>query len=174
MENEVTLLKEQRTATYVRWTDAYVPQSKQRCAIRTHTLPVNTGKTCSSRFFAGKFYIEFRIFAGGWRILTTGYQNATRIHVASSASVRSSKMINSVLERIFGCSHRRTTFPITPKRSSARVGAYVTCLDCGKEFAYNWNDMRQEEQLTTAAPVPPPTRLVRPNEGLSRLVRFGN
>jgi hypothetical protein len=60
-------------------------------------------------------------------------------------------MLSSVFEGLFGCSHRRTTFPITPKRPTSWAGAYVTCLDCGKEFAYNWNEMRREE---TKAEVP--------------------
>ncbi len=83
-------------------------------------------------------------------------------------------MINSVFERFFGCSHRRTSFPITPKRPSTRVGAYVACLDCGKEFAYNWKEMKQEEQVAIPAVPPPPNRLVRPAEGLSRLLRLGS
>ena len=57
------------------------------------------------------------------------------------------KMINSLLNALFGCSHKRTTFPITPSRRSSlygesRRGTYVACLDCGKEFDYDWKDMR--------------------------------
>lgn len=58
-------------------------------------------------------------------------------------------MLQSLLNTLFGCSHRRTTFPLTPSRSNgygapgaARNGTYVVCLDCGKEFAYNWDEMR--------------------------------
>jgi hypothetical protein len=56
-------------------------------------------------------------------------------------------MFNSLLSTIFGCSHNRTTFPLTPSRKSAiadggRKGTYVVCLDCGKEFDYNWKEMR--------------------------------
>ena len=83
-------------------------------------------------------------------------------------------MLTSVLERLFGCSHRRTTFPMTPKRPSVRVGAYVTCLDCGKEFAYNWNEMRLEDPVAIPAVPAPPNRLTRPVEGLSRLLRLGS
>jgi hypothetical protein len=83
-------------------------------------------------------------------------------------------MLDSVLERFFGCSHRRTTFPLTPKRSSGRVGAYVTCLDCGKEFAYNWNEMRLEDTVAQPAVSAPPAELGRPAHGLSRLLRLGN
>ena len=52
-------------------------------------------------------------------------------------------MFHSILEILFGCSHRTTTFPLTPRRDSGRVnGAYVVCLDCGREFGYDWNAMR--------------------------------
>jgi hypothetical protein len=56
-------------------------------------------------------------------------------------------MLHSLIDSIFGCSHRRTTFPITPSRSpqrseGARRGTYIVCLDCGKEFDYSWKDMQ--------------------------------
>ncbi len=58
-------------------------------------------------------------------------------------------MLQSLLNTLFGCSHHRTTFPLTPVRSNGysapgatRNGTYVVCLDCGKEFAYNWDEMR--------------------------------
>jgi hypothetical protein len=59
-------------------------------------------------------------------------------------------MFQSILDSLFGCSHPRTTFPITPMHKKAglsapadtRTGAYVVCLDCGKEFAYDWESMR--------------------------------
>jgi len=50
-------------------------------------------------------------------------------------------MFHAILERIFGCSHRSTSFPLTPSRKVARGsnrhGIYVACLDCGKEFGYD-------------------------------------
>ena len=57
-------------------------------------------------------------------------------------------MIQSILNSIFGCSHQRKTFPLTPARKSmafptpSATRTYVVCLDCGKEFAYNWQEMR--------------------------------
>jgi len=132
-------------------------------------------KTFSSLALICKFYIRISEYFRGFR---ASFKVAIKMQLAM-LSVRlkqqgSRKMINSVLERLFGCSHRRTSFPITPKRPSARVGAYVSCLDCGKEFAYNWNEMRQEEQLVVPTTPVPPNRLVRPAEGLSRLLRLGN
>lgn len=65
-------------------------------------------------------------------------------------------MLQSLLNSLFGCSHRRTTFPLTPARRNAaypaqgtRTGTYVVCLDCGKEFAYNWDYMRVGEPVET-------------------------
>lgn len=83
-------------------------------------------------------------------------------------------MLSSVLDSLFGCSHRRTTFPITPKRPSVRPGAYVTCLDCGKEFAYNWNEMRREEKPVALVLPAASTRMTRHSEESSRLLRFGS
>jgi hypothetical protein len=57
-------------------------------------------------------------------------------------------MLQTVVDVLFGCSHRRTTFPLTPGRKhsaspgATRHGTYVACLDCGKEFGYDWNEMR--------------------------------
>ena len=60
-------------------------------------------------------------------------------------------MLQSVLNAVFGCSHRRTTFPLTPGRGGSRT--YVACLDCGKEFAYDWAAMRIGEPVKPHAPV---------------------
>lgn len=55
-------------------------------------------------------------------------------------------MFRSVFEAIFGCAHQRTTFPLTPKRREGQGAVsgscYVCCLDCGREFPYNWGEMR--------------------------------
>lgn len=40
---------------------------------------------------------------------------------------------------LFVCQHRRTTFP-----QGVRGRMHVTCLDCGKEFNYNWEEMRRD------------------------------
>jgi DNA-directed RNA polymerase subunit RPC12/RpoP len=53
-------------------------------------------------------------------------------------------MIDTVLNLLFRCSHRRITRPITPviKTGEAHHGAYVVCLDCGKQFAYDTSEMK--------------------------------
>lgn len=45
--------------------------------------------------------------------------------------------MSALLELLFGCRHRRKTFPLTKSNDT-----YVVCLDCGKEFVYDWREMR--------------------------------
>lgn len=53
-----------------------------------------------------------------------------------------------LFDMVFGCSHKRCSFPITVRGKQRRspaaslTGTYVVCLDCGQEFAYDWNEMR--------------------------------
>lgn len=60
-------------------------------------------------------------------------------------------MILNVFDMLFGCWHKNYSFPITAKgdRRSApaarATGTYVVCLDCGKEFAYDWQAMKVVE-----------------------------
>ena len=53
-------------------------------------------------------------------------------------------MIGSILDGLFGCSNRRLTRPITPvsKPGVPSGDTYVVCLDCGKQYAYDWDHMR--------------------------------
>jgi predicted transcriptional regulator len=66
-------------------------------------------------------------------------------------------MLHSVMNVLFRCGHQHTTFPITPRRRPAGSvtdslgGTYVACLDCGKQFAYDWKSMRIGDQM---APTP--------------------
>ena len=66
-------------------------------------------------------------------------------------------MLQSILNTLFGCTHQRTTFPLTPGRKNAAFGAtrnntYVVCLDCGKEFAYDWDGMRIGQPVAVRVP----------------------
>ncbi len=66
-----------------------------------------------------------------------------------------------ILDMLFGCWHKRLSFPMSGKRvqrrpfASRQTGTYVVCLDCGREFAYDWQQMRivapQENQDSAAA-----------------------
>ncbi len=53
-------------------------------------------------------------------------------------------MIDTVLNLLFCCSHRRITRPITPvhKPGTPSGEAYVACLECGKHFRYDVTNMR--------------------------------
>ncbi len=53
-------------------------------------------------------------------------------------------MIDSILNLMFRCSHRRLTRPVTPVSKAGRPhgATYVVCLDCGKQFAYDVKEMR--------------------------------
>jgi hypothetical protein len=53
-------------------------------------------------------------------------------------------MIDSILNLMFRCAHRRLTRPLTPvsKAGVPHGETYVVCLDCGKQFAYDLKEMR--------------------------------
>lgn len=57
-------------------------------------------------------------------------------------------MFARMLETLFGCWHSHLSFPITAKSGVRRnpaaslTGTYVVCLECGKEFAYDWREMK--------------------------------
>jgi hypothetical protein len=53
----------------------------------------------------------------------------------------------TIFDVLFGCRHQRVSFPQTRRQTQRRseaarqTGTYIVCLDCGKEFAYDWNTM---------------------------------
>ena len=53
-------------------------------------------------------------------------------------------MIDSVLNLLFRCPHHRLTRPVAPitKAGQPHSQSYVVCLDCGKQFEYDVNEMR--------------------------------
>jgi hypothetical protein len=73
-------------------------------------------------------------------------------------------MFSKVLDTLFGCWHSRYSFPMTIRTTSrrsatsARVGTYVVCLDCGKELPYDWQRMRlldpRRKESTVKEPAP--------------------
>jgi hypothetical protein len=54
----------------------------------------------------------------------------------------------SLFDMLFGCWHSNYSFPLTRRRGQRKspativTGTYVVCLDCGKEFPYDWNEMK--------------------------------
>jgi len=61
-------------------------------------------------------------------------------------------MIDSVLNLLFRCSHRRLTRPVTPvsKAGIPQGQTYVVCLDCGKQFGYDLERMRMGKPVKRA------------------------
>lgn len=63
-----------------------------------------------------------------------------------------------VANRLFGCSHRRTTFPITLRtvipagneRQGTSADTYIVCLDCGCTFDFDLATMRPTRKRPTA------------------------
>ena len=57
-------------------------------------------------------------------------------------------MGHKIFDLLFGCWHKNYSFPITAKGSKRRLaaasltGTYVVCLDCGREFPYDWQNMK--------------------------------
>jgi len=62
-------------------------------------------------------------------------------------------MIDSVLNLLFRCPHKRLTRPVTPIRVDGKPhgDTYVVCLDCGKQFAYDLKQMRIGKLLPSSA-----------------------
>ena len=58
------------------------------------------------------------------------------------------QMMAQLIEVFFGCRHSRYSFPVTIRgarprpQASALTGTYVACLDCGREFPYDWQEMK--------------------------------
>ncbi len=53
-------------------------------------------------------------------------------------------MIDTLLNLLFRCSHKRLTRPVTPvgRAGEPHGTTYVVCLDCGKQFSYDVKEMR--------------------------------
>lgn len=57
-------------------------------------------------------------------------------------------MLLKIVDAVFGCRHARYSFPVTVRSAKRRpeaaalTGTYVACLDCGREFAYDWHEMK--------------------------------
>jgi hypothetical protein len=57
-------------------------------------------------------------------------------------------MIAKLVDLLFGCRHSRYSFPVTIRGAKRRpqaatlTGTYVACLDCGREFPYDWQEMK--------------------------------
>jgi hypothetical protein len=57
-------------------------------------------------------------------------------------------MVAKLIDVVFGCWHSHYSFPVTIRGAARRpqagalTGTYVVCLDCGREFPYDWQEMK--------------------------------
>jgi len=64
-----------------------------------------------------------------------------------------------IMDFMLDCTHRHLTSPITikPQQSHSpderQKGTYVVCLDCGKEFPYDWKQMHMLPLLDQKSPI---------------------
>lgn len=60
--------------------------------------------------------------------------------------------ISNLWDRLLGCSHAKTSFPISPVDSSDQdFPAREVCLDCGAEFEYDFRTMRRGRKIPPAS-----------------------
>jgi hypothetical protein len=62
-------------------------------------------------------------------------------------------MIDIVANLLFRCPHRKLTRPLTPvsKPGVPSGDTYVVCLQCGKQFHYDWKNMRLGGAVASSA-----------------------
>jgi len=62
-------------------------------------------------------------------------------------------MIDTMVNLLFRCPHRRLTRPVTPVSRDGKPhgDTYVVCLDCGKQFSYDLQLMHIGKPLPNAA-----------------------
>lgn len=71
-----------------------------------------------------------------------------------------SRMVRTTCERVrrllnwlFGCSHTHYSFPMTLRRNGKPQPTYTVCLNCGREFYYDWERMARLEAIEPRRPV---------------------
>jgi len=58
------------------------------------------------------------------------------------------ELVEMAWSKVFRCRHKKCTPLITCRKGQPRsrvaaiTGTYFVCLKCGKEFAYDWDNMR--------------------------------
>lgn len=60
-------------------------------------------------------------------------------------------MIGFVLDALGVCQHQKTTFPQT---EPGRPSPHVSCLECGRRFDYDWQEMRIGSEVKYCATKP--------------------
>jgi hypothetical protein len=69
-----------------------------------------------------------------------------RLNIVANSAVRH---LLDMAGWLAGCSHRRQSFPFTPRsvggvrrQAGTETETCVVCLDCGRQMAYDWTLMR--------------------------------
>ena len=75
-----------------------------------------------------------------------------------SCKVRLFVRLINLADWLWGCSHRRTTLPMTRNDET-----YVVCLECGRRFGYDWARMRTASRWRVHRS--PPDQPLRPDRG---------
>jgi len=60
-------------------------------------------------------------------------------------------MLRALYDLIFGCAHRRLSWPLTVRTPKKRT--YVVCLNCGTEFDYDFEAMQLCQATATKSKV---------------------
>ena len=84
--------------------------------------------------------------------------NGTGREIGAGSENENGAWLQRILNRVFRCSHRRQTRPMTPKGEDQ---AYAVCLDCGARIAYDLSAIRVEASA-------PGSRLARPTSEAGR------
>lgn len=76
----------------------------------------------------------------------------TKFLMFGGAALLLSGVATFVGKTLGGCWHSRLSFPLTPNKklkaapaAAALTGTYRVCLDCGKEFPYDWKTKKTLE-----------------------------
>jgi len=64
----------------------------------------------------------------------------------SGAAGKARASLIQLADRLFGCRHRKTTMPMTPRPDEVGRGGdgktYIVCLECGRRLAYDMKRQR--------------------------------
>ncbi|HLK07988.1 MAG TPA: hypothetical protein VKV30_08610 [Candidatus Angelobacter sp.] len=69
------------------------------------------------------------------------------------------ELVEMAWSKVFRCRHKKCTPLITCRKGQPRsrvaaiTGTYFVCLKCGKEFAYDWDNMRVIDSEHTQMPL---------------------
>lgn len=55
--------------------------------------------------------------------------------------------MKAILKILFGCSHRRLTFPQAERGQHNTGHCSVSCLDCGTRWRYDFGSMKRCERI---------------------------